>query len=196
MTALGLSIVQMPGYQHVVVVMSIVLGLTITQLLKGIAQLYRARARVRTYWIHWGWVGLLLVFSLLLWWTFWNYREISEWSFFRFVLYLSPVVTLFYLTAIVIPDPSDTVTSLRDYYFANRVALFGTFAVCGVLAGVTAALVRGLPWSDPSHLFRLVLVLLMLIAMRSANERVHAAILFLSASMMLLFIFLYHFRLN
>jgi hypothetical protein len=65
-----------------------------------------------------------------------------------------------------------------------------------VLAGVTAALVRGLPWSDPSHLLRLALVLLMLIAMRSANERVHAVILFLSAGMMLLFIFLYHFRLN
>lgn len=186
---------QMPGYQHVVVVMSIVLGLSITQLLKGIAQLYRSRARVRPYWIHSSWVGLLLVFSLLLWWTFWNYRAISEWNFFRFVLYLSPIITLYYLTAIIIPDPSDPVTSMKEYYFANRVALFATFALCGVLAAATAAFVRGLPWSDPSHLFRLALVLLMLIVMRSASERVHAIILFLSAGMMLMFIFLYHFRL-
>ena len=184
------------AYQHVVVVMSIVLGLAVTQLLKGIAQLYRTRNRVRPYWIHSTWVGLLLVFSLLLWWTFYQYRGLSEWNFFRFVLYLSPIITLYYLTAIVIPGPSDPVTSLKEYYFANRGALFGTFALCGVLAAATAAFVRGLPWSDPSNLFRLALVLLMLIATRSASVRVHAVILFLCAGMMLLFIFSYQFRLS
>ena len=193
-----MSLLQAPAsaYQHVVVVMSIVLGLAVTGLLKGVAQLYRTRTRVRLYWVHSAWVGLLLVFSLLLWWTFWSYRGITEWNFLRFVLYLSPIVTLYYLTAIIIPDPSDTVSDLKQYYFANRAALFGTFALCGVLAGLTAVFVRGLPWSDPSHLFRLVLVLLMLIVMRSASERVHAVILLISAAMMLVFIFSYHFRLG
>ena len=54
------------AYEHVLVVMSIVLGLAVTQLLKGAAQLYRARGRVRTYWLHWAWTTLLVVFSLLL----------------------------------------------------------------------------------------------------------------------------------
>ena len=40
------------AYEHVVVVMSIVLGMAVTQLLKGAAQLYRARRRVRPYWLH------------------------------------------------------------------------------------------------------------------------------------------------
>lgn len=193
-----MSLLQSPAsaYQHVVVMMSIVLGLAVTGLLKGIAQLYRTRARVRLYWIHSTWVGLLLVFSLLLWWTFWSYRGISEWNFFKFVLYLSPIITLYYLTAIIIPDPSDPVTSLKEYYFANRVALFGTFALCGVLAGATAVFVRGLPWSDPSHLFRLVLVLLTLVGMRSTREPVHAIILFIAIAMILAFIVSYHFRLG
>lgn len=42
----------MGAYQHVVVVMSILLGLAVTQLLRGIAQLHRTRKRVRTYWLH------------------------------------------------------------------------------------------------------------------------------------------------
>src|SRR5256714_10903777 len=84
--------VQIASYQHVVVVMSIVLGLSLTQLLKGLAQIYRMRTRVRPYWLHTAWVVFLIFFSLLLWWLFWNYRTIEQWNFVRFVLYLSPMI--------------------------------------------------------------------------------------------------------
>lgn len=186
----------MGAYQHVVVVMSIVLGLAVTQLLRGIAQLYRTRKRVRPYWLHGAWIVLLVLFSLLLWWTYWNYRSIAEWDFFRFVLYLSPTIVFYFLTALVIPDPADPVNDLKQYYFANRVGFFGTFAVYGVLAGVTAVTVRGLSVLDTSNVFRLALVLLMLLAMRSASERVHAVVLVLSAVLMFVFILFFQFRLG
>ena len=186
----------LPAYQHVVVVMSIVLGLAVTQLLKGVAQLYRTRHRLRTYWIHWGWIGLLLVFGLLLWWTYWNYRGVPAWNFFHFVLYLSPMIAFYYLTAIIIPDPTEPVTDLREYYFSNRAGFFGIFAVYGVLAGLTATLVRDLPVLDPTNIFRLVLVLIMLVLTRSTNERVHAALLILCAGLLLTFTFLYQLHLG
>ncbi len=190
------SLLQIAPYQHVVVVMSIVLGLALTQLLKGIAQLYRARSRVRPYWLHSAWVGLLFVFGLVVWWTYWNYREVGEWTFFLFVLYLSPMIVFYFLTAIVIPDPSDTVTNLRDYYFASRVGFFGTFALYGVLASLTAVLVRGLALLDIANFFRLAMVLLLLLAMRSASERVHSVVLVLGAILMLVFVFRIQFGLG
>jgi len=190
------SSAQAGTYQHVVVVMSMVLGLAVTQLLRGMAQLHRSRGRVGTYWLHWGWVTLLVVFSLLLWWTFWNYREITEWNFLRFALYLSPIIVLYYVTAIAFPDPSDDVTAIREYYFANRVGFFGAFALCGALTALVAAVVRGLPLSDSSYVFRLGLVLLMLILMRSQSARVHATVFAIVSSLMILFIALYHFRLG
>ena len=183
-------------YQHIVVVMSIVLGLSVTQLLKGVAQLYRGRKRVPPYWIHSAWVALLIVFSLVVWWTYWNYRGITEWDFFRFVAYLSPMIVFYFLTVIVIPDPSDTVSSLKEYYFSTRGGFFGTFALYGILAGVTAVVVRGLALLDPSNLFRLAMVLLLLIAMRSGSERVHAVVLTLCALLMLAFIYLFQLRLG
>ncbi|MGH7521967.1 MAG: hypothetical protein ACREMI_11875 [Gemmatimonadales bacterium] len=186
----------MGAYQHVVVVMSIVLGLAVTQLLRGIAQLYRTRKRVRTYWLHWAWIVLLVVFSLLLWWTFWNYRSIQDWDFFRFVAYLSPTIVFYFLTAVAIPDPSDAVSDLKEYYFANRVGFFGTFALYGVVAGFTAIFVRGLPLVDRSNILRLVMVLLMLLALRSTSERVHTAVLILSAILMFGFILFFQPRLG
>jgi hypothetical protein len=186
----------LPAYQHVVVVISMVLGLAVTQLLKGIAQLYRTRKRVQSYWIHWGWVILLLILALLVWWTYFSYRGVADWDFFRFVLYIFPMIAFYYLTAIAIPDPAEPVTSLKDYYFANRVGFFGTFAAYGVLAAVAASVVRGLPLSDPSNVFRVLLVILMLIVMRSSSERVHAAVLTACGALLVAFVSLYHFRLG
>lgn len=176
--------------------MSILLGLTVTQLLKGIAQLYRTRSRVKTYWLHSAWVALLVFFSLLLWWTYWQYREIQDWNFFRFVLYLSPTVAFYFIVAIAIPDPSEEIDDLRQYYFANRAGFFGIFAFYGLLAGLTAILVRGLPVLDTSNLLRLAMVLLLLIAMRSTKELVHATVFALGITLMLVFIVLYQFRLG
>ena len=185
----------MAAYEHVVVVMSIVLGLAVTQLLKGAAQLYRKRTSVQTYWLHWAWIVLLIFFSLVLWWTFWSYRDIAEWDFFRFVVYLCPTIALYLLTAIAFPDPSEPVADMRAYYFSIRAGFFGTFALLGVLAGLTASIVRGLPVLDASNLFRVALTVLSLIVMRSASERVHAAVWALSASLLVAFITLFQFRL-
>jgi hypothetical protein len=190
------SLFQVAPYQHVVVVMSIVLGLSLTQLLKGLAQLYRTRNRVRPYWLHTAWVVLLIFFSLLLWWLFWNYRSIEEWSFFRFIVYLSPMIVFYFLTSIVIPDPSDPVTNYKEYYFSSRFGFFGTFALQVVLAHTAGVVVRGLSLLDPSNLFRLATVVLLLIAMRSTSERVHGVIVALCAIVMVAFITLFHGRLG
>src|SRR5258705_772415 len=190
------SPMQIAPYQHVVVVMSIVLGLSVTQLLKGLAQLYRTRNRVRPYWLHTAWVVLLILYSLLLWWLFWNYRGIEEWSFFRFVLYLSPMIVFYFLTSIVIPDPSDPVINYKEYYFSSRVGFFGTFALQVVLAHAAGVVVRGLPLLDPADPLRLAMVALLLIAMRSTSERVHAVVLTLFVIAMVAFITLFHIRLG
>jgi hypothetical protein len=190
------SLVQIASYQHVVVVMSIVLGLSVTQLLKGLAQLYRTRNRIRPYWLHTAWVVLLIFFSLLLWWLFWNYRSIEEWSFFRFILYLSPMIVFYFLTSIVIPDPSDPVTNYKEYYFSSRVGFFGTFALQVLLVHAAGVVVRGLPLLDPADPFRLAVVVLLLVAMRSASERVHAVVFTLCAIVIVAFISLFHLRLG
>jgi hypothetical protein len=185
-----------PGtYAHVSVVLSMVLGLSVTQSLKGVAQLYRTRARVRSYWLYWAWMILQLFFILLLWWTYWSYRTITDWNFVRFVVYLSPVVTFFYLTAIAFPNPTEEAVNLREFYYSNRRGYFSTFAIYIALAGVTAVVVRGLPVLDASNLFRLTTIVLLVLAMRSASERLHTFVFAVSAILMIVFIALYQFRL-
>jgi hypothetical protein len=195
MTSAQSAVTSTGAYQHVVVVMSIVLGMTVTQLLKGAAQIYRTRARVRTYWLHWAWTVLLVIFTMFLWWTFWSYRSIEDWTFPRFVLYLSPIILFYFLASLAFPDPSEAVVDLKQYFYANRKGFFGTFAAYVVVAGITAIVIRGLPISDPSNFFRVVIVVLMIAGMRSTSERVHTALFALSATLLLAFIVMFQYRL-
>ncbi len=190
------SLVQIAPYQHVVVVMSIVLGLSVTQLLKGLAQLYHTRRRVQPYWLHAAWVVLLISYSLVLWWLFWSYRSIEEWSFFHFVLYLTPMIVFYFLTAIVIPDPSNPVANYKEYYFSSRVGFFGIFALQVVLVHAAGVVIRRLPLLDPADPLRLAMVALLLIGMRSAKERVHVVVFALFAIAIVAFITLFHVRLG
>lgn len=62
--------------------------------------------------------------------------------------------------------------------------------------GLTAVLVRGLAFLDIANFFRLAMVLLLLLAMRSASERVHSVVFVLGAILMLVFVFRIQFSLG
>jgi len=55
--------------------------------------------------------------------------------------------------------------------------------------------VRDLRILDASNLFRVATVLLLIVAMRSASERVHAALFAISVILMVAFVGLFQFRL-
>jgi hypothetical protein len=78
---------------------------------------------------------------------------------------------------------------------SNRVGFFGTFAAYAILAGLTAIMVRGLPVTDVSNVYRIGMVLLMIVGMRSTSARVHTALFVIAAATMFAFIFMFQFRL-
>jgi hypothetical protein len=57
-------------------------------------------------------------------------------------------------------------------------------------------IIRGLPLLDPSDPFRLAMVALLLIAMRSTSERVHVVVLTLFGIAIVAFIALFHLHLG
>lgn len=136
----------MSAYEYIAVATSIVVGLAITQLLSGVAQLYHARKDVRTYWLHTAWNAVLLLFAFRIWWVFWLYRDVPEWGFFQFLLYLSPSIVFYFLAAIAVPDMQrDTVNDLRGYYYSNRTGFFGGMAVHGLLSLLAPSAILGAP---------------------------------------------------
>ncbi len=108
------------------VIVSIILGLSITQLLQGMSQLINERDRVRFYGPAVGWSVLLLVVDVQAWWAMFDYRTRHSWSFAQFATLLLEVVLLYLLAALALPaSPRDGAIDLRANYFRHKSWFFG-----------------------------------------------------------------------
>jgi hypothetical protein len=93
----------MDEFGYLSVILSIILGLSLTQLLQGLSQVINARDRVRIYWPAIGWTLLLLIIDVQAWWAMFGYRSRHEWTFLQFAILLLETIVLYLLAALSLP---------------------------------------------------------------------------------------------
>ena len=103
-------------FEFLMVFVSIIVGLGVTEILTGVAMHIRHRDSVKGYWVHSG--GVLLIFIALIqnWWELWQRRDVPEWSFLALVLMLLPPASLYLVAHLIFPDPIAG-SDLRKYYY-------------------------------------------------------------------------------
>ena len=125
----------MDQFNYLTVLVSIILGLGITQLLTGLGRMLQNRERVRLYWPTIGSVLNLIVIHVLWWWTLFELRAGTDWTFPGFMSVLLGPIVLYLLSALVLPDFGDAVPDdLKSHYYANSRWFYG---LCVLLVGAT-----------------------------------------------------------
>lgn len=128
----------MDPFSYLSVLISIILGLAITQVLQGFRELMLARSRLRAYWPSIVWGVLLLMIDVQVWWAMYDLRFYHDWSFLGFAVVLSQTVPLYLLAGLVFPDAAvEGAIDLRSHYFHSH----RWFFVLGVLA-ILASLLK------------------------------------------------------
>lgn len=116
----------MDEFNYLSVLISIILGLGITQLLTGLGRLINGRAQVRWYWPTVAWAGFLLVIHIQTWWAMFGLRGHSDWNFLAFLVVLLQPILLYLLSALIFPDMTGQETvDLRANYYAHAGWFFG-----------------------------------------------------------------------
>ncbi|MEO7072645.1 MAG: hypothetical protein ABI300_06615 [Rhodanobacter sp.] len=111
----------MDAFSYLSVLLSIILGLAITQVLQGFRGLMLARDRVQGYWPCLAWAILLLVIDVQVWWAMYELRFVHEWRFVYFAVVLLQTIPLYLLSGLVMPDiHGDGRVDLRKHYYANH----------------------------------------------------------------------------
>jgi hypothetical protein len=142
----------MDAFSYLSVLISIVIGLAITQLLQGYRTILIARARVRFFGAPLGWAALLLILSVQMWWSMFGLSQHGQWSFLQFTMVLLQVVLLYMLTALVFPDVgSDQRVDLREHYFSQAPWFFGFGMSLLIVSVVKDLIVTGL-WPGRTNL--------------------------------------------
>ncbi|MBV8376022.1 MAG: hypothetical protein JO279_03375 [Verrucomicrobia bacterium] len=122
----------MESFNYLSVLLSIVLGLAITQVLLGLRGLILTRAKVKLYFPTLIWAGLALLFPVQAWWASFSMRMHANWTFPALLIIMLQTISIYMVAALVLPDVTgDAIIDLRDHYFAHRSWFFA--AVLGTL---------------------------------------------------------------
>lgn len=111
----------MNSFDYLAVLLSIILGLGVTQLLVGIRGQMLARNRVRNFWPTQLCSATLLMVSAQSWWAMFDLHKRRNWDFASFAVLLGQMIALYLAIGLVYPDfPSGETIDLRAHYFAQR----------------------------------------------------------------------------
>lgn len=165
----------MTQFEYLSVLVSIIIGLALTQLLSGAARLIQLRRRVRMHAPTLLWMATLFLIDVQVWWVAFDRRSTTEWQFFGFVLYLLIPIMLFLLCYLVLPDMGDEDSAdLRGNFEGNRGWFFGLLAGIGCVSLGEQAVRGELLRFDADVAFRILFIALSLVMARVRDERAQA----------------------
>lgn len=139
----------MTPFEYVSVLISIVLGLGITQIVTGLADIIHRWEKVKLYWPHLMWVGLGFFLHLQEWWVLFELRDVAVWRLPTFFLTILYPINLFILARVLFPsEHSGDTPDLKDFYYSNYRKFFLLIAVLAFISLIDNIFIHNHPLSD------------------------------------------------
>jgi hypothetical protein len=134
----------MDAFGYLSVLLSIIVGLGLTQVLTAGGRLIRHRDRVRADWLPILWAAVLVVVYVQVWWSMFGLRQHTNWTFLEFLIVLLQAGALYMMAAVSLPEEVDaTGVDLRSYYDRQHRWFFGFFLVALVTSIVKDVTIGG-----------------------------------------------------
>jgi hypothetical protein len=181
----------MTPFEYVSVLISIILGLGITHIVSGIADIIQHWKRVKLYWPHLMWITFVFILHIQEWWVLYDLRTRSEWKLPAFLFIILYPINLFILARILFPFPvGDASTDFKEFYFENFRKFFVWAVILIVLSMSDNLLFNDYSWMDqPVHLC-LLLALPFFIVKNFQQEWLHKLTVVLLTALLLGSLFL------
>ena len=187
----------MDAFSYLSVLLSIILGLAITQTLKGVRGVVLARAVVVPYWPTFVLVAFLLMLDVQGWWSMFGMRTITNWTFPMFAVVLLQTIVLYMLAALVLPDFfGEQTIDLRAHYFSHRRIFYGLFLALVAVSLAKEFMLNGLRMDKMNWAFHFCFAAASLICLATARETWHKLLVPTMPVLMLVYIEMLFLRLR
>ena len=132
----------MSPFEYSLILVTIIVGLAITDMLVSLHRLLRSRAKIRWHWLPIAAAVLVLLTLLQFWWGFHELGRTEVWSQYgAFLLLLLQLVLMFLLACAALPDEEAERADLARYYDDNRRYFWSLFALVAFMAIVVNVVV-------------------------------------------------------
>ena len=163
----------MTAFEHISVLISIVIGFAITTLLAGAVRLVHRRDVVIWYWPSVVWMVTLLLIDIQVWWSRFGWRDLRTWTFATFVAMLLVPIGAYVLSALIVAEPAEMPIDLRKEYFGRRQVFFAVIIAALAASYLPDLFVYGNLGNRLDASMKLVMMALNVPALATANEAYH-----------------------
>lgn len=115
-------------YQHVRVVISIIVGLCITTLLSGLSRFVQHPEREKVSILHLGWAASLLLWIIHFWWWEFRLSMIQQWTFAIYFFVILYAILFYSLCTLLFPSDLRDYSGYEEYFLSRRRWFFGLLA--------------------------------------------------------------------
>lgn len=137
----------MDAYGHLRVLVSLILGLSITRVLSGLSRRIQAPGRTAAIHAQLVWSFVLLLGAVHFWWWEFALRLIPHWHFGSYVFVLSYASLFFLMATLIYPDAVAGHEETEAFFLRRRRAFFGLFGLTFVF-DLFDTLLKGRPYFD------------------------------------------------
>jgi hypothetical protein len=179
----------MDEFSYLSVLLSVILGLAITQILTGFRGLVLSRAQVRLYWPVVAWAFLWLLACVQSWWAMFGMRLRHGWTFAEFAVVLLQTVLTYMVAGLIFPDLFGTEPiDLRASFYAHR-RWFFLLALGVIVTSVAKDVVLSGTLPSAANLgFHVVFGALLLTGAVTSRERFHKALPIVGIALLIAYI--------
>jgi hypothetical protein len=159
--------------EHSITLISIIIGIGLTEMLGNLHRLIRNRSRVTWDWLPVAWAAALLLLVINYWWSLYlgvsGLKQSNNAAEFGLLL-IGPIL-LFLTTASVLPNfDIDSEWDLRRHYEDHRKTFIVTFALYQCTTWTTALVIGTIGWNVISIIRAIILLLLVLMLLFNKRQ--------------------------
>jgi hypothetical protein len=175
--------------------MSIIIGLSLAEILSTLADSVIRKKERKFSWIHTLLSGGIFFALLQTWWEIWDLQLVDEWAFTHLLIMLCPPVVLFIISRLLNPG-REYKGSMDDYYFsyASYIWYLITFGV--IIGNSFRAIAFGSPLFIIDNLSAIPLIIISITLGISSNRTLHRVLVPIVIVIVLLDILLINFLIS
>ena len=112
-------------FEYISVLTSIIIGLGMAHLLRGLAELVQHPGRHQVYWVHLLWVAFMFFNMVFFWWWEFSLATLDVWLFQNYLFIVAYAVILYLMCALLFPTDLEGYSGFKDYFLSRRAWFFG-----------------------------------------------------------------------
>jgi hypothetical protein len=133
---------QMSSFEFIAALMSIIIGLGVTNLLAGAGRAFYRRRQNPIDEVHIVFTAATLLLLVLQWWVTFKWNTQINWSFDEFLVLIVWTISLYMLTVFLYPPDLSEEEERSDRFHRNRTGYYSTFVAMCVL-DIAQTAIRG-----------------------------------------------------